>query len=274
MIDAHHHLWRFTPEEYGWISQDMRPLRRDFLPPDLGSVLGVSGIVGAVVMQARQTVEETEWLLDLADGSIEMLGVVGWAPLATDELLPALARWRNRPKLKGVRHVIQDEPDDRFILSPAFNRGIAQLLDTGLVYDILIHARHLPQTVEFVQQHPQQVFVLDHMAKPPVRKQQLEPWREGLLRLAEQRNVFCKISGLVTEADWYDWSPRQLQPYLDTALEAFGAERLLAGSDWPVCLLASSHTRWWGLLEHWTSTLRPEQREQVLGENARRVYQL
>ena len=274
MIDAHHHLWRYTPEEYGWMSLDMQPLRRNFLPSDLRAVLRVAGIAGAIAVQARQTAEETEWLLDLANTSSEMLGVVGWAPLATSDLLPTLARWRDRPKLKGLRHVIQDEPDDRYILSPEFNRGIAQLLDTGLVYDILIHARHLPHTTEFVQRHPQQVFVLDHLAKPLVREQQLEPWREGLLRLAEHGNVFCKLSGLVTEADWSSWSPHQIEPYLDIALEAFGAERLLAGSDWPVCLLASSHARWWSLLEHWARRLRPEQREQVMGENARRIYRL
>ena len=207
-----------------------------------------AGVDGSVVVQARQSVEETRWLLEVAAEDEAIRGVVGWLPLASAELPALLREFAGGGKLKGVRHVVQDEPDDDFILRDDFNRGVAALLDTGLVYDILIYERHLPQAAGFVERHPKQVCVLDHLAKPRIKERILEPWRENLSRLAEHDNVFCKLSGLVTEADWGAWTLDGLRPYLDAALEAFGAERLMAGSDWPVCLLASGYGQWWGAL--------------------------
>lgn len=273
-IDAHHHLWRYTSEAYGWISPQMEVLRRDFVAHDLDRELRAAGVNGSVVVQARQSVEETRWLLDVAAEDEAIRGVVGWLPLVSAELPAMLREFADRDKLKGVRHVVQDEPDDDFILREDFNRGVAALLDTGLVYDILVHERHLPQATRFVERHPQQMFVLDHLAKPRIRERVLEPWRENLMRLAEHKNVFCKLSGLVTEADWSAWTLDDLRPYMDAALEAFGAERLIAGSDWPVCLLASGYGRWWEALREWAAGIDEGEREQIFGLTAKRIYQL
>jgi L-fuconolactonase len=274
IIDAHHHLWRYTPQDYGWISNDIQLLRRDFLPADLQSEARDAGVGGSVVVQARQTVEETRWLLECAAGCDFIEGVVGWLPL-TDPGLPALLQaFRDESKLKGLRHVIQDEPDDLYILREDFNRGIDALLGTDLVFDILVYERHLPQTIEFVRRHPQQTFVLDHLAKPKVREREMEPWRDQLKRLADFGNVACKCSGLATEADWASWSVEDVQPYLDAALDAFGAERLMAGSDWPVCLVATEYSRWWSTLKEWSQQMSETQREQFLGGTAQRIYRL
>jgi L-fuconolactonase len=252
----------------------MEALRHDFLPANLEQAMRTAGVDGSVAVQARQSVAETRWLLELAEECASIRGVVGWVPLADPELEPMLESFAGRAKLKGVRHVVQDEPDDDFILRKDFNEGVAQLLDHGLVYDILIHERHLPQAAEFVKRHPAQVFVLDHLAKPRIRERVLEPWRERLLRLAESENVYCKLSGLVTEADWSAWTLDDLRPYMDVALEAFGAERLMAGSDWPVCLLASGYQRWWDVVAEWLQGVSAVQREMILGGTAKRVYKL
>jgi L-fuconolactonase len=273
-IDAHHHLWKYTETEYGWISSEMGALRRDFLPRDLQNEIASAGIDGAVTVQARQTLEETRWLLQLAEENSFLRGIVGWAPLAGADFPQYLDEFAAHPKLKGLRHVIQDEPDDAFILREDFNRGVSALAATGLVYDILIHERHLPFAAQFVDRHPNQVFVLDHLAKPLIRQRVISPWREHLKEVAARPNVHCKISGMVTEADWSQWTIEDLQPYFDAALESFGPERLLAGSDWPVCLLASSYGRWWETLGNLVSGLSGSEQEKILGENAVRVYRL
>jgi L-fuconolactonase len=274
IIDAHHHLWRYSPREYAWITPDMEVLQRNFLAADLECEMRTAGIDGSIVVQARQSVKETQWLLSLAERTQWIQGVVGWLPLTAENLPSVLKRFSAKSKLKGVRHVIQDEPDDDFILRDDFNYGVAALLDTGLIYDILIHERHLPQAASFVARHPQQIFVLDHLAKPRIRCSELQPWSDSLHRLAEHRNVYCKLSGLVTEADWSTWNLEELRPYLDSALRAFGADRLMAGSDWPVCLLASSYKRWWAALHQWCTGLNAQQCEQILGLTASRVYGL
>ncbi len=280
IIDAHHHLWHYTPVDYAWIGPDMAVLQRDFLPADLATLIHTSEaprhspITGSVVVQARQTLEETHWLLDLADATPLIHGVVGWLPLESPDLPAMLHSLASRAKLKGLRHVVQDEPDPDFLLRPAFNRGIDSLADTGLAYDLLILEHQLPAADRFVRLHPRQLFVLDHLAKPRIREQLLQPWHDDLRRLAENPNVVCKLSGLVTEADWSAWTPEHLYPYLDAVLRIFGPERLLAGSDWPVCLLASEYHAWWTLLEDWARPLPLSARRQIFSENARRLYQL
>jgi L-fuconolactonase len=273
-IDAHHHFWRYTPEEYGWIDDRMATLRRDFLPVDLEKELQSSGVQGAVTVQARQSLAETEWLLALAADADYIRGVVGWAPIASERFPAELDRLREHPKLKGLRHIIQGEPDDNYINRPDFDRGIAALQGSGLVYEILIFARHLPAAIEFVDRHPHQVFVLDHIAKPRIRDKVLEPWRQNISELARRPNVYCKLSGLVTEADWTSWSEDQLRIYLEVVLAAFGPERLMAGSDWPVCLLATSYGGWFDTVDRCIESLSEAERNRIRGGTAVEVYAL
>ncbi len=272
-IDSHHHLWRYSVEEFPWITPDMGGLKRDFMPQDLLPELQRSRVTGAVVVQARQTLEETRWLLDCARSTAWIRGVVGWAPVATVNFAAILDELLQFDKLKGLRHVIQDEPDD-FILGGDFNAGLASMLGTGLVYDVLIHERQLPNAAEFVRRHPQQVFVLDHLAKPRVSARRMEPWRSNLKTLAVRQNVFCKVSGLTTEADWANWTTDELEPFLDAALEAFGPERLMVGSDWPVCLLATTYSRWWDAVQEWAQCLSAAEQDALLGGTATEVYRL
>jgi L-fuconolactonase len=273
-IDAHHHLWRYSPQEYPWISDNMPQLRRDFLVEDLKGELSAAGFAGAVAVQARQTREETDWLLSLAAGSQAIAGVVGWAPIASQQFPAELERVRGESKLKGLRHIIQDEPDENFILGTEFNQGIRAMRDSGIVYDILIFERHLPAAICFVDRHPQQVFVLDHVAKPRIRDRILDPWQHNICELARRDNVYCKISGMVTEAHWSTWTQEDLRPYVDVVLQAFGPGRLMAGSDWPVCLLASKYRKWVDTLQALIDRLSVAEQDRVLGGTATEVYRL
>ena len=273
-IDAHHHLWRYTPEEYGWIDEPMSALRRDFLPSDLGAAMGTAGIDGTVAVQARQTLDETRWLLDLADRTDAIRGVVGWAPIAGEDFPGCMEEFDGRDKLKGLRHVIQGEKDEYYIRREDFNSGIRTMLGSGLVYDILIYERHLPQTIDFVDDHPEQVFVLDHVAKPLIAAGITEPWATRMKDLGRRENVWCKLSGLVTEADWKTWTPATFKPYLDVAVEAFGPARLMAGSDWPVCLVATGYSQWFDLLRSYFASFSKAERASVFGGTAIEVYGL
>jgi L-fuconolactonase len=273
-IDAHHHLWRYSPLEYGWIDEEMRVLRRDFLPRDLIEAMTTAGIDGTIAVQARQTLEETRWLLDLADANDAIRGVVGWAPIAGEEFPGCMEEFDGRAKLKGLRHVIQGEKDEHYILREDFNSGIRTMLGSGLVYEILIYERHLPQTIDFVDEHPDQVFVLDHIAKPLIAGGVMEPWASRMRELGQRQNVWCKVSGLVTEAKWDAWTPETLRPYLDVAVEAFGPARLIAGSDWPVCLVASGYAQWWDVLRAYFAGFSEAERAAVFGGTAVEVYGL
>jgi len=273
-IDAHQHFWIYRSDEYGWIDDSMSALRRDFLPEHLKSELESGGFQGSVAVQARQTLEETRWLLELAERSPSILGVVGWVDLRSPDVRSQLKGFAGNPKLVGIRHIVQAEPDDRFLLRPEFLRGISVLEEFDLAYDILIYARHLPVAAEFVERFPRQRFVLDHLAKPQIRNREIDSWAQGIRRLAAFPNVFCKLSGLVTEADWQHWTPEQISPYLEVAFASFGPDRLMVGSDWPVCLVAASYARAVGLVKDYVSRQRPECRDRVLGGNARRFWKL
>jgi L-fuconolactonase len=273
-IDAHQHFWKYTPAEYGWISDSMSVLRRDYLPVHLEQELDRVGIDGVISVQARQTVQETEWLLELAEERDFIKGVVGWVPLTSPDVRKTLDALEARPKLKGVRHVVQDEPDPQFILRNDFNAGVSALPDYGLVFDILIFERHLPQAMEFVDRHPNQRFVLDHLAKPGAKESTLEPWRSNIQRLAQRENVFCKLSGLVTEADWQDWTYEQLSVYLQVTLESFGPQRVMFGSDWPVCLLAASYAQWYEFVTRFCGRLSTGEQNRVFGGTAIEAYGL
>jgi L-fuconolactonase len=266
VIDSHHHLWQYDREEFGWISDEMEVLQRDFFADELSREMWVAGVSGAIAVQARSSLEETGWLLDCTEG-----GVVGWVPLEDPDVRAVLRGFGGR--LKGVRHIVQAEPDG-FLRGEAFGQGIRALTDAGLVYDVLVVERQMAEAVEFVRRHPEQRFVLDHLGKPRIAAGEIDGWREQMMRLADSGNVACKLSGLVTEANWATWTLEDLRPYLDVALAAFGAERLMAGSDWPVCLVASSYARWWSALREWAEPLSQVERDAILGGTAISVYQL
>ena len=273
IIDTHHHFWKYSPEEYGWISDAMSALRRDFLPADLKHELDAAQVTGAISVQARQSLAETDWLLDIAETHEFLLGVVGWAPLADPGVEPCLEQYAARPKCKGFRHVAQDEPDD-FLLSPDFNRGVALLKKYKLRYDILIFERQLPAAIALVDKHPAQEFILDHIAKPRIKEGALEPWASNIRELARRENVTCKISGMITEADWRTWNPQVLQPYLDTVLDAFGPGRLMLGTDWPVMLVAGGYGQWVKLVRSFVSQLSEAEQTAILSETALLAYGL
>jgi L-fuconolactonase len=272
-IDAHHHLWQYTSAEYGWIDDSMHVLRRDFLPADLAEACAAAHVDVAVAVQARQTLEETHWLLSLAAKSPLIRGVVGWADIAADTFPSTLEALRVNEHLKGLRHVIQAEPDG-FLDALGFNRGIETLTTTGLVYDILIFARQLEAATRFVDRHPTQTFVLDHIAKPSIAAGEIGNWAKNIRELARRPNVACKLSGMVTEADPTHWTPAQLHPYFEVALEAFTPERLMIGTDWPVCTLGITYAAWWQLVEEWIAPLTENERHQILGQTAARAYRL
>jgi L-fuconolactonase len=273
-IDAHQHFWVYDPREYDWIDDSTSSLRRDFLPAGLKPELEDAGFGGSVAVQARQTIDETRWLLELAAAAPYILGVVGWVDLQSPHIRSHLQTLTRNPKLVGIRHVVQGEPDDRFLLRPEFLRGISVLEEFDLAYDILIYTKHLPVAAEFVQRFPRQRFVLDHLAKPPIKSGDLEPWTRGIRDLAAFPNVFCKLSGLVTEADWLHWKPEDMTPYLDVAFESFGSQRLMIGSDWPVCTVAASYGRAMGVVKDYLGRYSIQVQEAVLGGNAQRFWKL
>jgi L-fuconolactonase len=273
-IDAHQHFWQYDPDEYGWINDEMAALRRDFLPADLKPLLDAAGFDGCVAVQARQTLEETRWLLDLAARNDFIRGVVGWVDLRSAALPDQLAEFTRSGKLVGVRHVVQDEPDDAFLLRADFQRGIAQLVAYGLAYDVLIYPRQLRAAIQFVEAFPEQRFVLDHIAKPQIAQGTLEPWSTELRALAQFPNMWCKVSGMVTEARWKGWRTEDFRPYLDKVFESFTPERIMIGSDWPVCTVAADYLSTLGIVTEYIAQLPREQQDAVLGDNCAAFYRL
>jgi L-fucono-1,5-lactonase len=273
VIDSHHHLWRYSPIEYEWIDDRMAALRRDFLPAEFIDELTTAGVDGAVTVQARQTLEETRWLLELAGRHKEILGVVGWAPIASPDFETSLDALAANPKLVGLRHVVQAEPQG-FLDGADFNRGIRAMHGTGLVYDLLVVERQLGEAIRFVDRHPQQLFVLDHIAKPKIAAGEIEPWRTQIQEFSQRSNVCCKVSGVVTEDSWTHWSIESLRPYLDTVVSAFCPDRLMTGSDWPVCLVATNYAQWWQLLRNYFADFTNDERATIFGATATRIYNL
>ena len=273
MIDAHQHYWRYSDADYGWIDESMSAIRRDFLPRDARQEMDGAGVDGAVAVQARQTLEETRWLLDLAEQQPDTIrGVVGWIDLRAD-VDAQLASFADRHGLVGVRHIVQAEPDG-FLEDPAFLDGVARLDRHGLAYDILVYQRQLPAAVSFAERFPRQRFVLDHLGKPDIRGCAFDDWRKQLEKLGAMPHVWCKLSGLVTEADWRSWTPAQLTPYIDAALDAFGPSRVMIGSDWPVCLVAASYRDAIALVTGAIAEYSTDERAQILGGNAKGFWHL
>jgi len=273
-IDAHQHFWNYSTDEFGWIDSSMSSLMRDYLPPHLEPVLQSHSLDGSVSVQARQSYQETDFLLELAEAHEFIKGVVGWVDLRDPAVEMQLERLALNPFFKGVRHVIHDEPDDNFMLKPAFINGISHLSSHSLTYDILIFSKHLPCTCNFVKQFPNQLFVVDHIAKPRIRDAEFEPWRSCMAELAQHENVYCKLSGMITEAHWASWQPDDLARYMDSVLELFGPDRVMFGSDWPVCTVAGTYNQVIGLVESFISSLSADEQAAIMGTTAVTFYNL
>lgn len=273
-IDAHHHFWRYSATEYDWISPAMAVIQRDFLPADLRPELASVGIDGTVVVQARQHDDETRWLLNLAADYDFIKAVVGWIDLRADDLAQQLGRYRNTPVLKGFRHVLEGEPEPDFMLQDDFVRGVTTLAEHGYSYDLLVHAGQLPQTVELVRRLPVMRLVVDHLAKPDIKHQSWQRWHEGITELASFEHLYCKVSGMVTEADWHNWTAADFEPYLNHIFRAFGPHRVMFGSDWPVCRVAGEYGQTYQLVADYVRQHYPDHEAAIFGGNAVVFYRL
>lgn len=273
-IDSHQHFWLYNSVEYGWIGDDMSVIRRDFLPEDLAAELSTIGFDGSIAVQARQCVDETNWLLDLSKNEI-IKGVVGWIDLRSSIAETLLSDFAVHPKAVGVRHVIHDEPELDFMLHPEFIRGVKLLERFNLTYDILIFPQHLPNTIEFVSLFSEnQKFIVDHIAKPFIKKGEIDDWATNISQLAKFPNVYCKLSGMVTEANWGNWSEDDFKPYLDVIFDAFGVDRVMIGSDWPVCKVAGEYKKVMSIVLNYIQKFSGSAQAKILGANAIKVYNL
>jgi len=274
-IDAHHHLWYYNSIEYDWIDESMSVIKKNFLIYELKNVLDKNDIDGSIVVQARQSVEETNWLLELATKSDEIKGVVGWIDLKSDTLNHQLTQYATHNKLVGFRHVLQGETDPNFMLDERFIEGLKLLEKFGFTYDLLIHANQLPTAIEMLDKVPSLKVVIDHIAKPDIKTgENFSRWQYGMKTLANKPNIYCKVSGMVTEADWNNWQHKDFIPYLDTIFECFGSERLMFGSDWPVCLVAGEYSEIKQIVHDYLSSKNKETINNIFGINAAKFYQL
>ena len=275
LIDSHHHLWKYSAQEYGWINDEMSVLKNDFLGKELNEIARTSGVDGFVSVKARQVIEETDDLLAIAEQESLIKAVVGWVPLVDENVAEVLDRYSNNAKLKGVRHVVQDEPDDRFIMNDDFNRGVDLLAARKLVFDVLVFARQLPASIEFVDRHSDLPMVLDHIAKPTIVADKFDDeWESNFREIAKRENLTCKFSGVVTEVRDNEWSIDTIRRYWDVAIDAFGPNRLMFGSDWPVCLLRSGHKQWLDTVKELAADFSPHEQEDFFAGNAMRAYGL
>lgn len=272
-IDSHQHFWKFDPVRDAWIDSSMEKIAQDFLPKDLKPLLRQNQMDGCVAVQADQSEAETEFLLDLAEENSFIKGVVGWVDLSADDLSKRLNFFSKNPLFKGIRHILQAEKEG-FMLQDSFLKGIAQLKDFNLTYDILIYPHQLEEANKMIEKNPDQAFVLDHLAKPYIKDQKIERWTSHIKQLAKNRNVYCKLSGMITEADWNHWQAKDFDKYLSVALEAFGVDRLMFGSDWPVCLLAGSYQHVVKIVDQFIMKLNPKDQDKIMGENAQNFYNL
>ncbi|MFD2742097.1 MULTISPECIES: amidohydrolase family protein [Sphingobacterium] len=271
-IDAHQHFWIYNAERDSWITEEMSAIQRDFMPTDLRAELHANKMDGVIAVQASCTLEETQFLVDLSTMYRMIKGVVGWVDLTADDVEEHLARFSEMPIIKGFRHVVEAEADPDFLMRDAVQRSMSALTKYNYTYDLLIRPRHFASTLACVQQHPDQQFVLDHMAKPNIKSGEAESWASFIVDLAKNPNVVCKISGLATEADWDNWTLTDFAPYIDHVINRFGKDRILFGSDWPVCLIAASYKENKEIMSSRIGDFTPEEMAAFWGENARRVY--
>jgi L-fuconolactonase len=274
VIDAHQHFWHYSHDTHAWINDEMALLKRDFLPDGLQVIYQQNDITGCVAVQAEQSERETDFLLNLASGYDFIKGVVGWVDLCAENIEERLHFYSQFPKLKGFRHIVQDEPDDNFMLGDAFQYGLSLLQKFGFTYDILIFPKQLPAALQTVEKFPELRCVVDHIAKPFIKKGTTPGWEKYMRELASHSNVFCKVSGMVTEADWQNWNQGDFEPWMDVVFDAFGAERMMFGSDWPVCLLAGTYERVKGIVAQYIDRLSEAEKTAIWGGNARKFYRL
>jgi len=272
-IDAHQHFWKYDPVVHDWINEEMAVIRKDFLPGQLAPLLQQNNISGSVLVQVDQSEKETDLLIQLAKENPFIKGVVGWVDLRAENIRDRLEHYHQNKIVKGLRHILQGE-DPKFMLQPDFLRGIAALQEFGFTYDILIFPKHLLAAIELVKQFPEQAFVIDHLAKPFIKAGLIDEWKKGMEMIAQFPNVSCKVSGMVTEADLKNWKREDFIPYLDVAVESFGVNRLMYGSDWPVCLVAASYEKVTGLVRNYFSSFSIAEQELIMGGNAFRFYHL
>ncbi|ULQ54234.1 amidohydrolase family protein [Flavihumibacter fluvii] len=273
-IDAHQHFWKFDPVRDAWINDDMCRIQRDFFPEDLAPVLAANGIDGTIAVQADQSEAENAFLLGLAQKNDFIKGVVGWVDFCSPGIEERLHYYRSFPKMKGFRHVLQGEKDRAYMLLPDFKRGISLLHKYGYTYDILIYPDQLEYALAFCQAFPEQAFIIDHLAKPAIRANGLATWKKDITKFKDQSHVHCKVSGIVTEADWNNWTADEIYPYLDVVVDTFGINRLLFGSDWPVCLVAAEYNQAKALIVEYFAAFTPGENELLFGGNAERFYHL
>jgi len=272
-IDSHQHFWQYNPSDYVWMSEEHNVIRRNFLPEDLRPLLDACGIDGTIAVQARQMLAENDFLLELSSQNPLIMGVVGWIPLCDPNADNHLAHYALHHKIVGFRHVLHDEPDDDFMLRKDFNEGVNALSRYNLCYDVLIFEKHLPQTIQFVDQHPGLTMIIDHIAKPRIREGDFDfRWEKNIRQLAEREHVNCKLSGMVTEVSGGKWDFALLKPYFEVVLEAFGPDRLMFGSDWPVCLLQSEYHQWLETVINFIGKLSESEKSAIMGGNAARIY--
>ncbi len=273
-VDAHQHFWNYSPARDTWIGDDMSVLKRDYMPADLQPHLHTHCVDACIAVQADQSEQETLFLLEQARHNPFVAGVVGWVDLCSPSLCDRLQYFARFPALRGFRHVAQSEPDDRFLIRDDFVHGVSMLKQFGFTYDILIYARQLPAAVALVEKLPDQAFVLDHIGKPNMKAREIDRWAQGIRALAANSRVYCKVSGLITEADWNSWRADDFKPYLDVVFDAFGTDRLMFGSDWPVCLLAGTYAQAKSLVDDYVGGSPESDREKLFGGNAVRFYGL
>ena len=271
-IDSHQHFWRYDAARDAWITDSMAILKRDFVPEHLAAELTVNGIDASIAVQADQSENETTFLLGLAENHKRIVGVVGWVDFLSPRVAERLEYFSHFSKLRGLRHIAQSERDDRFLAREQFVKGVAQLRAFGFTYDILIYPKQLPAAIDLVTHLPDQRFVVDHLAKPEIKSGKTSPWAAQMKEIAQNKNVFCKISGLVTEADWKRWKADDFKPYLDVAFSAFGVDRLMFGSDWPVCLLAATYRQVKQLIENYVKHFSQSDQDKIFGGNAAHFY--
>ncbi len=273
-IDSHQHFWQYNAAQHTWMTDAMPGLKRDFMPEDLAPLLNQIGFDGCIAVQARQSIEETNWLLKLADENDFIKGVVGWVDLRSPIIYNILKSYSDQEKLVGVRHVVHDEADDQFMLHPDFQNGIAALKEFNLTYDLLLFPKHIPVAMQLVDRFPEQSFIVDHIAKPFVSRREFSPWREDLMELAKHPNVFCKVSGMVTEAKWNHWKEDDFVQYLDIVTESFGTNRIMIGSDWPVCTLSGAYSDTMNIVINYARQFSKEIRNDILGGNCIKFYKI